>query len=194
MENTPRVEKTPSASTLTRLIRSRRTVYAFRPERAPRDALDRALDAARWAPNHRLTEPWRFYVLGPETAEAVCSLNAQRVERKKGPKAAADKLARWRTMPGWAVVTCQNCPDPIQAREDYGACCCAVQNLMLCLWAEGIGSKWNTGGVIRDPGFYDLIWADPAVETVVALLWYGYPAEVPTTQRKALAEVCVDLP
>jgi len=91
-------------------------------------------------------------------------------------------------------VTCQNSPDPIQAREDYGACCCAVQNLMLCLWAERIGSKWNTGGVIRDPGFYDLIWADPAVETVVALLWYGYPAEVPTTQRKALAEVCVDLP
>jgi nitroreductase len=46
------VEKTPfsSASTLTQLIRSRRTVYAFRPERAPRDALDRALDAARWAP------------------------------------------------------------------------------------------------------------------------------------------------
>jgi nitroreductase len=52
MENTP----FPSASTLTQLVRSRRTVYAFRPERAPRDALNRALDAARWAPNHRLTE------------------------------------------------------------------------------------------------------------------------------------------
>jgi nitroreductase len=73
MEKTP----FPSESTLTQLIRSRRTVYAFRAERAPRDALDRALDAARWAPNHRLTEPWRFYVLGPETAEAACALNAR---------------------------------------------------------------------------------------------------------------------
>jgi nitroreductase len=61
---------------VTQLIRSRRTVYAFRPERAPRDALDRALDAARWAP-HRLTERCRFYVLGPETAEAVCALNVR---------------------------------------------------------------------------------------------------------------------
>ncbi len=184
---------TPPA-TLTELIRSRRTVYAFKPERPPRSALDRALDAARFAPNHHLTEPWRFYVLGPETAEAVSVLNAKRVEREKGPEAAAAKLARWRAMPGWLAVTCQNSSDPIQAREDYAASCCAVQNLMLSLWAEGIGSKWNTGSLIRDPGFYDLIWADPAVETVVAMLWYGYPAERPATRRKPLAELCVDLP
>ncbi len=191
-----RVEYPPPApaSTLTELIRSRRTVYAFKPEQPPRSVLDRALEAACFAPNHRLTEPWRFYVLGPETAEGICVLNAGLVERRKGPEAAAQKLARWREMPAWLVVTCQNSSDPIQAREDYAACCCAVQNLMLCLWAEGIGSKWNTGGVIRDRGFYDLIWADPAIESVVAMLWYGYPAERPSTRRKALAEVCVELP
>lgn len=188
------MEPLPPTPALTGLIRSRRTVYSFRPERPPREALARAVDAARFAPNHRLTEPWRFYALGPETAEALSVLNAGLVERRKGPEAAADKLARWRAMPGWAVVTCQNSPDPIQAREDYAACCCAVQNLMLCLWAEGIGSKWNTGAVIRDPAFYEIIWADPAIETVVAMLWYGYPAELPSVQRRPVSEILIDLP
>jgi nitroreductase len=179
---------------ITDLIRARRTIYDFKPEVPPREALLRAIEAARWAPNHRLTEPWRFYLLGRETAEAIATLNAELVSAKKGPEAGAEKLKRWRAMPGWLVVTCENSADPIRAREDYAACCCAIQNLMLALWGEGIGVKWNTGKVIEDPRFYDLIWVDPTVETVVGLFWYGYPAEVPETRRKSVDEILIDLP
>lgn len=177
------------------LIRSRRTIHDFRPEpRPPRDLILRGLELARWAPNHFLTEPWHFYLLGPQTAEAIARLNAELVTRKQGPKAGQLKLERWRAIPGWLAVTCENSDDPVRAREDYAACCCAIQNFSLYLWSEGIGVKWTTGAVIRDPGFYDLIWVDPQLETVVGLVWYGYPAEVPQTARKPLGQSLVELP
>lgn len=186
----------PSPSTLSaaELIRSRRTIHDFRPEPPPPDLILRGLELARWAPNHRLTEPWRFYLLGPETAEAIARLNAERVSRDQGTAAGQAKLDRWRTIPGWLVVTCERSDNPLRAQEDYAACCCAMQNFSLYLWSQGIGVKWTTGGVIREPAFYDLIWVDPALETVVGLFWYGYPTEVPQTVRKPLDESLVRLP
>lgn len=175
------------------LIRTRRTIHSFKPELPPRDTILQAIDLAHWAPNHRLTEPWRFYLLGRETAEAVARLNAEQISRIKGAQAAHAKLQRWRTMPGWLVVTCENSDDPVRSREDYASCCCAIHNFALYLWSEGIGVKWNTGAVTRDPAFYDLISADPQVETMVAMLWYGYPAEIPRMQRKPVTQMIVEL-
>jgi len=184
-----------NAAIVAELIRSRRTIHEFLPQQPPpRELILRGIELARWAPNHLLTEPWRFYLLGPQTAAAIARLNAELVSRKQGPAAGQDKLERWLTIPGWLVVTCENSNDPIRAREDYAACCCAIQNFALYLWGEGIGVKWTTGAVTRKPQFYDLIWVDPAVETVVGLLWYGYPAEIPQTPRKALNEILVELP
>ena len=180
--------------TVAELILSRRTIHAFQAEPPAREIVLRAADLARWAPNHLLTEPWHFYLLGPETADAIACLNAELVTRGKGPQAGQAKLDRWRAVPGWLVVTCDNSEDPVRAREDYAACCCAIHNFSLYLWSEGIGVKWTTGEVIRDPSFYDLIWVNPELETVVALLWYGYPAEVPQTTRKSLSQVLVELP
>ena len=65
---------------------------------------------------------------------------------------------------------------------------------MLALWEEGIGVKWSTGTITRDDRFYELVWVDPEVEQIIGLFWYGYPADVPQTVRKAAAEVLVELP
>ena len=176
------------------LIESRRTIHDFKPEVPPRETILRAIDLARWAPNHLLTEPWRFYLLGPETAQAITRLNAEQVTRDKGEAAGRAKLERWSKVPGWLAVTCINSDEPVRAREDFAACCCAVQNLQLYLWSEGIGVKWTTGKVTREPEFYDLIWVDPAVETLVGLMWYGYPADIPQPQRKAVEQILVELP
>ncbi|MBA3492797.1 MAG: nitroreductase [Gammaproteobacteria bacterium] len=176
------------------LIRSRRTIHIFGRESPPREIILRAIDLARWAPNHRLTAPWRFYLLGPATADAICRLNAELTSQAKGAQAGQAKLRRWREIPGWLVLTCKNSDDPIRAREDYAACCCALQNMCLYLWSEGIGCKWNTGAVTRASGFFDLISVNPALETVVALVWFGYPAEIPSTDRKPASEILVELP
>ena len=177
-----------ASDTLLETLRGRRTVHDFLPDLPPQHVVMSALEAACWAPNHRLTEPWRFYLLGPATAEAVSLLNAEVVRRKSGDDAAAAKLRRWRAMPGWLVVTCQRSEDPEREREDYAACSCAIQNFMLALWRAGVGSKWSTGKVTRDPGFLPLIGATPD-EFCVGIVWYGYAQSVPAQSRRALTSV-----
>lgn len=192
MNNT--AESPSSSAALLGALQDRRTIHDFLPDSPPREAVLAALDAARWAPNHRLTEPWRFYWLGPQTAERISLLNADLVRGKSGEEAAAAKLRRWRAMPGWLAVTCSRSPDPVREQEDYAACCCAVQNLLLGLWAAGIGSKWSTGKVIREPGFFDAIGADAALEFCVGLVWYGYPQRVPAQHRAPLAQTLLERP
>ncbi|HXH02048.1 MAG TPA: nitroreductase [Candidatus Competibacteraceae bacterium] len=184
-----------TAAIVAELLRGRRTVHNFKPAPVPpREAVMRALELARWAPNHRLTEPWRFYMIGPQTREAIVELNTETLIASKGREAAEAKARRWRSIPGWVVVTCQKSADPIQAQEDYAACACAIYGFMLALWSEGIGAKWSTGPVIREPRFYDLIWVDPEAEEVVGLVWYGYAEDIGQTTRKPLAECLVELP
>ena len=152
--------------TLIELVRSRRTIHIFKPEPPPEHLILDAIESARWAPNHRVTEPWHFYIMGPETSAKIAELNSELVFAEKGERAAELKLQRWLGMPAWLVVTCNRSGDEIRQREDYAACCCAVQNLFLHLWSEGIGAKWGTGPVTRHTRFYDLICADPDVEMV----------------------------
>lgn len=177
------------------LIRSRRTVHEFDSARhVSADAIKQAIDAACWAPNHHLTEPWHFYLLGQETAKEICELNREVLTATKGSDVAEQKYQRWMQMPGWLVVSCDKSDDELRFREDYAACCCAMQNFMLALWAEGIGVKWSTGSITREERFYELVWVDPEVEQIIGLFWYGYPAVVPQTVRKTAAEVLVELP
>lgn len=176
-------------------IIQRRTISSFKSDAIPpRELIDQALEAARWAPNHRFTEPWRFYLLGPETAAAIVDLNTELVRAKSGDETAERKRKKWSAVPGWLAVTCVNNDDPLTAQEDYAACACAIQNIQLSLWEQGVGVKWTTGAVTRDARFYDTLWIDPAQETVVGLLWYGYPAEVPVSRRKPVSEMLIELP
>lgn len=184
----------PAPDDVAALLRTRRTVHLFEPDPVPEDVVLRALDLARWAPNHRLTEPWRFTLLGPETAAAVVDLNARLVADARGDAAAEAKRERWSAVPGWLVVTCRTSEDAERMREDYAACCCAIQNFQLYLWSEGVGVKWTTGAVTRDARFPELVGFDPAQESVVGLLWYGRPAIVPETQRAPLGTVLSRLP
>jgi nitroreductase len=176
------------------LLRERRTIHEFKSDSPPRESVMRALDAARWVPNHHVSQPWRFYLVGPETREQIARLNAELIAQRKGADAGEDKYQRWRAIPGWMVVTCQNSEDALRAKEDYASCCCAIHNFSLCLWSEGLGVKWTTGPVTRDDAFYDVLWIDREVETVVGLVWYGYAAEVPMTARQPLAQVMVEMP
>ncbi len=177
------------------LIRSRRTIHEFDKTRTvSTDVIKQAIDDACWAPNHHLTEPWHYYLLGQETAKEICELNRDILTERKGSDIAEHKYQRWMQMPGWLVVSCDRSDDVLRFREDYAACCCAMQNLMLTLWADGIGVKWSTGAITRETRFYELVWVDPEAEQIIGLFWYGYPAVVPQTIRKSVGEVLVELP
>ena len=176
------------------VIRGRRTIGAFRPEPPPRELIVNALDLARWAPNHRKTEPWHVTWLGAETARAVIDLNSRIIAESKGIAEAETKRRQWAAIPGWLVFTCDLADDPFRRDEDYAACCCAIQNLMLALWSDGIGTKWSTGNVTRHPEFFRVLDIDPTQQRVVGLIWYGYAASIPEQTRRPLETFLRELP
>ena len=84
---------------------------------------------------------------------------------------------------------------PAQRREDYGAISCAIQNIQLAAWAEGLGMQWSSGKIIRLESVYRLFGIDRQAEEIVGLLFFGYPERVPAApRRKELAEVARWLP
>jgi nitroreductase len=176
------------------VLRARRSIDLFEPEPVGLDILREGIEVARWAPNHRLTEPWRFYLLGAASRDAVIDLAATLDAAAKGERAGEARRRRMTGVPGYFVLTCRRNDDVLVEREDYAACCCAAQNLMLYLWQRGVGVKWTTGGITREPGFYDLLGVDATQEFVVGFFWYGVPKVVPSQKRKSVAEIVTERP
>ena len=145
-------------------IRSRRTHKAFAPDPVPRDLLDELLAIARWAPNHHLTNPWRFRVLGP-TALA-------RLKDAAGPEAAT-KLDRAPTL---VAATAKRSDDAVQDEEDLCATACATYAVLLAAHGRGLAGYWRTPGVLRtDNGRRAL--GIPDDERFVALIHLGWPRQ-----------------
>ena len=178
-------------------LRSRRTVHNFDNDRAvPDEVLHRAIEAATYAPNHKMTEPWRFRRLGTDAIEAIASLNAASIA---DPAKAAAKAKRWADIRNWLVVTSRITPgDDLLTREDYAATCCAVQNMQLSFAADGIGTKWTSGDIQRTPEFERICGVDGDAECVCGVIWYGYAADgaAPAAPRRKLGvqEVLLNVP
>ncbi len=176
------------------VLRGRRTIELFLQTPVPDKLILEAIETATWAPNHHVTEPWKFYLLGGETKERCLDLCRDIVTKKKGAEAGAFKRKSWSQKPGWLVVTCQRSEDELLQRENYAACSAAIQTLMLYLWKAGVGSKWTTGDITRDSRFFDIVDIDESEAFVVSLIWYGYPKLTPSQSRKGLSEILVRRP
>lgn len=120
-----------------RAIRERRTHKAFAPEPVDPATLAELLELARWAPNHHLTNPWRFRVLGPQALE--------RLKDAAGPEAAA-KLDRAPTL---VAVSAVQSGDSVADEEDLCAAACAAYAVLLAAHARGLASYWRTPAVLR---------------------------------------------
>jgi nitroreductase len=158
-------------------IHTRRTHKVFASEPVPRDVLDELFELARWAPNHQLTNPWRFRVLGPESL--------QRLKQAAGPEAAG-KLDRAPTL---VAVTAVRSADPVQDEEDLLATASATYALLLAAHARGLAGYWRTPGVLRgDAGLEALgIGRD---ERFVGLVHLGRPRQdKEPPERAPVAEI-----
>jgi nitroreductase len=184
---------------LQELISDRRTIHDYVPGPLPEGSVERAVVAATAAPNHRMTEPWRFVRVGPEARNGLVTLSA---ELKGGASAigetALQKLKAKMLNPAELLVVCQVLhADPDVAREDFAAIACAVQNAMLSFWSEGLGSKWSTGAITTDERTYRALGIDPAKEAIVGFLWAGRAAKIDLPKprrRRPLADVLRSVP
>jgi nitroreductase len=182
------------AEPLAAILRGRRSVDLYEQQPVALDVVRDAIEVARWAPNHRLTEPWHFYLVGPATREALTTLAVELDTAAKGERAGAARRQRLSGVPGFLVLTSRRSDDALLEREDYAACCCAAQNLQLYLWQRGVGTKWSTGGITRQPRFYELLGIDAVKEQVVGFFWYGVPKVIPTQKRRDVATIVTACP
>lgn len=190
------------AAAIVRALRERRTTgpLRFDPKLEPDHGIVRdAIESARWAPNHKRTEPWRFYLLGPEQISGMADVNAERMRLANAkPESVAAKHDEWSSVPGMLVLMCQHAKehDEILRQENYAACAAAAQNFQLHLFAHGIAAKWSTAANWDVAGFWPLLGLQdrPANCEPVGIFSYGIPASSPTAMRNLeLQDVMIDL-
>lgn len=173
------------------VLGARRSIKRFTDRPVPRDEIERLLDAAILAPNHRLTQPWRFYVLGPEARHAYGLALGERKARKLADADAGKRLRdsvadEHRALPAMIAVAVVNDDNPEVREEDYAATMMAVQNIALAALELGLGTHIKTGGVMSDPAARAAVGVADN-ERIVAIVNVGTPAETPPPKRRTPA-------
>jgi nitroreductase len=138
------------------------------------ELLEELFELARWAPNHHLTNPWRFRVVGPRSLE--------RLKRAAGPDAAA-KLDRCPTL---VVCSCRLSGDSIADEEDLHATACAAYIVLLAAHARGLAGYWRTPEVLRSDEGRAAVGLG-AEERFVSLLHIGRPLQEQRTPERVSA-------
>jgi nitroreductase len=153
-------------------IRTRRTHKAYGLEPVDRATLEELFELARWAPNHNLTNPWRFRVLGPNSRE--------RLKEAAEPEAAT-KLDRAPTL---VVCSCALSGDPVQDEEDLHASAIAAYIVILAAHARGLATYWRTPEVLRTDAGRAAVGL-PAEERFIGLLHLGPRRQEPRVPDRA---------
>lgn len=173
-------------------IGRRRSIKRFTDRVITRDEIARLLGAAVLAPNHRLTQPWRFSVLGPDAREAYGRALGERKARKLEDPARARETretvaAEHRALPCMIAVAVARNDNPEGAEEDYAAAMMAVENLALAAVAMGLGTHIKTGGVMGDDASRRAAGVAEN-ERIVAIVNLGEPADVPAAKARSAAD------
>jgi nitroreductase len=173
----------------TEAIQQRRSVKRFVDRPVAREEIEKLLDAAVLAPNHRLTQPWRFYVLGPDARYAyglaLGNRKAKKIEDPEAARVMRDSVAaEHRALPGMiAVAVTVNENDEIR-EEDYAAGMMAIQNLALTAVELGLGTHMKTGAIMADPAARAASGVTDDNQKIIAVVNVGEPSEVQAAKNR----------
>lgn len=166
------------------LIRTRRTHKAYGPEPVDRATLLELFELARWAPNHHLTNPWRFRVIGPQ-ARALLAREAELEQ-----PGSARKLGRAPTL---IVVGVELQGDQSQQQDDLLAAAVAAYIVLLGAHARGLAGYWRTLPILESPTVRAGLEI-PATERPIGLLHLGRPVqEQRAPERAPVADIALFL-
>jgi nitroreductase len=166
--------------TVIQVIRDRRSQKTFTDQPVSERDIRTMLDAAVLAPNHKLTQPWIFAVLGRRARNTYAEIRAQLKVGPEGDPATAEKrakvIAEYAAIPAVIAVLQKLEGEPNRKREDYAAIFMAIENLMLVAVSQGLATKIHTGDILSAPAMRELVKAEEN-EQIVALIHLGEPAE-----------------
>lgn len=164
-------------------ITSRRSIGRVTQEEVPKEMVERILESAIHAPNHKITEPWRFHVFSgkgrgelararAEVARLMASDEGEDEELVKG-RISRERKKAFRA-PVVIAVTSRAGRDEVETVENYAACAAAVQNMQLTAHALGLATMWRTGSVVYHDRMREFFGLEEG-DTMVAHLYVGYP-------------------
>ncbi len=160
-------------------INARRSIKTFTDRTVSREEIEQLLGAVCLAPNHRMTEPWRFYVLGPRArrayGEALGHRKAKRVDDPEAAKAVVEKVGQTHeSLPAMVAVAVTLDENPEIREEDFAAAFMGIQNLSLLAPSMGLGTHIKTGAIMDDPAARTAVGL-PEGERIVATINIGEP-------------------
>jgi len=168
---------------VTQAVQSRRSVGRVKQDPVPRELVEKILESAVHAPNHKITEPWRFHVFTGkgrgELARARAELARILAETEgEEEELAAGRISRERKKafraPVVIAVISRGGRDEVETLENYAACAAAVQNMLLTAHALGLATIWRTGLQAYHPYMREFFGLE-AGDKIVAYLYLGYP-------------------
>ncbi len=173
-------------------LHGRRSIRQFNARAVTRDEIETLLAAAIAAPNHRLTQPWRFYVLGPEARRAYGMALGNRKAKKIEDTVAADRMRNnvadeHMALPLMIAVAVAEDANPEIREEDLSATMMAIQNIAIAAVVLGLGTHIKTGAVMQDPAARAAAGIREG-ERIVALVNVGEPTSVPPAKERKTAE------
>lgn len=182
---------------LDEVLTSRRTVYKFLDQNVPQENITKAITAAAQAPCHKHTHPWKFYILGEKMKLSLTPV-IERLAHKKSQKLGSKNFEQdkqralnkvIKTPLIIAVTSKLTAEDKFREKEDYAATVCALHNLVLSFWGDGIGSQWSTGSITRDLETYSILDIDNKQEEIIGFVKCGYPMNIPDVKKKSVEEI-----
>ncbi|MCQ6558394.1 nitroreductase family protein [Paenibacillus mendelii] len=180
-------------------IATRRSVVRVKEDAVSREAIDQILEAGIWAPNHRLTEPWRFFVMSGEgrgkLGEAYYRIAMEGAADPGSPESiAAAEGAKKKALRAPVVIAVAVAPSDkkmVIEIEEYGAVFAAVQNMLLASHALGLGAIWRTGEPCYHPFMNEAFELRPQ-DRVLGLIYLGHPEGTsPAGRRESAASKTV---
>lgn len=179
---------------LENIIKGRRSIKRFEEREVSPELMKELLDIAVWAPNHRMTEPWRFIMFYGEGKEKLASIVRQMKESKETDpakkKSEGEKIYyKLMSNPMFIMVVMKEDPNLVTREEDFAATSCVLQNFSLLAWEKGIGMTWHSYGWLQDSMVREALGIQPG-ERAIANMHIGYPAMLPKErERKTMDEL-----
>lgn len=172
-------------------ISARRTIKKFTEQPVAREHVEAMLAAAALAPNHRMTQPWRFYVFGPEArtgyGKALGNRKAKKIDDQVLAQSIRDNTtAEHRALPLMLGVSMLMNENEEIREEDYAATMMAISNLCIMAADLGYGTALKSGAILTDPAARAAC-AINGGERLVMVINVGVPAEIPLPKNRELA-------
>jgi hypothetical protein len=165
------------------LVLTRRTVHNYHSDPVSDSLVEESLRLSLWAPNHKLTFPWVYTLVGRAARERLADLAVELKGAKSGEPLSPEKAKAVRDSvlnPSHLLsLALKKSGTPAQMHEDYATLACSVQIMSLHLWQNGVATKWSTGGFGVHDKTYGILGLDPAEVKLEGMLMIGRGSIVP---------------